>query len=131
MTDHADTNGFVSVASEHSVDDALSKLETALRARGITIFGVVDHSGEAARVGLTMRPTKLIIFGNPKAGTPLMVASPSIAIDLPLKILIWEDEHGQTWLSRNSERYLQARHHLPERLLPNIAIEALVSQAAT
>ncbi len=97
---------------------------------GVTVFALVDHSGEAAKVGMTMRPTKLLIFGNPKSGTPLMLASPSIAIDLPLKILVWEDADGGAWLSYNSPVYLQARHKLPQELVQNIAvIETIVAKA--
>jgi len=102
-----------------------------LRAKGITIFAVVDHSGEAAKVGLAMRPTKLLIFGHPKAGTPLMVASPSTAIDLPLKILLWEDGDGRAWLTYNAPTYLQQRHGFPEGLLANIAaIDGLAAQVS-
>jgi uncharacterized protein (DUF302 family) len=95
------------------------------------LFAVVDHSGEAEKAGMEMRPTKLLIFGNPKAGTPLMIASPSVAIDLPLKVLVWEDAEGKVWLSYNAPAYLQARHHLPRELLPNIAVvETLARNAA-
>jgi uncharacterized protein (DUF302 family) len=94
------------------------------------VFALIDHSGEAERVGLKMRPTKLLIFGNPKAGTPLMLASPSSAIDLPLKILIWEDNQGKVWLSYNSPEYLKERHGLPQELMQNIAIvETLATKA--
>jgi uncharacterized protein (DUF302 family) len=97
----------------------------------VTLFTVVDHSGEAAKVGMRLRPTKLLIFGNPKAGTPLMLAAPSVAIDLPLKLLVWEDAQGKVWLGYNSPAYLQQRHGLPDSLLPNIAVvEALASAAA-
>jgi len=97
---------------------------------GVMVFALVDHSGEAAQVGMTMHPTKLLIFGNPKSGTPLMLASPSIAIDLPLKVLVWEDADGRAWLSYNSPVYLQARHKLPEELVQNIAvIETIVAKA--
>jgi uncharacterized protein (DUF302 family) len=102
-----------------------------LRAKGVTVFAVVDHSGEAAKVGLEMPSTKLLIFGNPKAGTPLMLAAPSCAIDLPLKILIWADPQGKVWVTYNSPAYLQQRHQLPSELLPNIAVvEALAAKAA-
>ena len=91
----------------------------------------MDHSGEAASVGLKMPNTKLLIFGNPKAGTPLMLAAPSVALDFPLKILVAEDAAGKTWISYNSPAYLQERHGLPADLLPNIAvIEALAAKAA-
>jgi len=95
------------------------------------LFAVVDHSGEAENAGMHMRPTKLLIFGNPKAGTPLMLAAPSVAIDLPLKILVWEDTAGKVWISYNSPAYLQARHGLPQELIQNIAaVEALAAAAA-
>ena len=124
-------NGIVTLAARHSVDETVNKLTEILRARGIKLFALVDHSGEAEQVGMTMRPTKLLIFGNPKAGTPLMLAAPSIAIDLPLKLLVWEDGAGVAWMSYNSPEYLRDRHSLPQELIGNIAvIEALVKQAA-
>jgi uncharacterized protein (DUF302 family)/uncharacterized membrane protein YidH (DUF202 family) len=130
MSSNADA-GIVSIPSSHSVDQAVSKLEELLRAKGVKLFALVDHSGEAEKVGLEMRPTKLLIFGNPKAGTPLMIASPTIAIDLPLKILVWEDGGGKVWISYNSPAYLQARHNLPQELVQNIAVvEALADKAA-
>lgn len=123
--------GIVSRLSAHSVDETVERLEGLLRARGVTLFALVDHSGEAAKVGMRLRPTKLLIFGNPKAGTPLMLAAPSVALDLPLKILVWEDAQGKVWLGYNSPAYLQRRHGLPDALLPNIAVvEALASAAA-
>jgi len=122
--------GIVNKPSNHSVDKTVEGLEAILRARGIALFALVDHSGEAAKVGMKMRPTKLLIFGNPKAGTPLMLAAPSSAIDLPLKILIWEDEQGKVWISYNSPQYLQKRHGLPQELMQNIAVvEKLASDA--
>jgi uncharacterized protein (DUF302 family) len=125
------TSGIIDKAGNHSVDETAEKLQAILRAKGIALFALVDHSGEAAKVGMKMRPTKLLIFGNPKAGTPLMQASPSIAIDLPLKILIWEDAGGKVWVSYNSPSYLRERHHLPEELERNIAVvETLAAQAA-
>ena len=118
--------GIVNVPSNHSVDETLEKLKGILEARGITIFALVDHSGEAEKAGLKMPRTKLLIFGSPKAGTPIMLAAPSIAIDLPLKILIWEDSQGKVWVSYNSPVYLQERHGVPHELLQNIAVmEAL------
>jgi uncharacterized protein (DUF302 family) len=117
-------NGIVNQPSHHSVDETLARLQAILQAKGVAVFALVDHSGEAAKVGMKMRPTKLLIFGNPKAGTPLMLAAPSIAIDLPLKILIWEDDQGQVWVSYNSTEYLAERHHLPPDLTPNIGIVA-------
>lgn len=123
-------HGLVTRRSQHSVDQTVEKLKATLKAKGVKLFATVDHSGEAERVGLQMRPTKLLIFGNPKAGTPLMVAAPTAAIDLPLKILVWEDTGGQVWLAYNSAAYLQARHGLPAELLPNIASVADLAAAA-
>ena len=120
-------NGIVNKPSHHSVDETLAKLQAILQAKGIAVFALVDHSGEAAKVGMTMRPTKLLIFGNPKGGTPLMLAAPSIAIDLPLKILIWEDDQGKVWASYNTPEYLAERHDLPPNLTENIAIIATLA----
>lgn len=127
----ASDNGIVRIASKHSVDEVVEKLRGILQAKGVMLFALVDHSGEAAKVGLPMPPTKLLIFGNPKAGTPLMLASPSSAIDLPLKILVAEDASGGTFVSYNSPAYLRERHNLPQDLLANIAVvEALATAAA-
>lgn len=115
-------NGILSKASNHSVDETLEKLKRILQAKGVNVFAIVDHSGEAEKAGLKMRPTKLVIFGNPKAGTPLMQAAPSTAIDLPLKILITEDAQGKVWVSYNSPAYLQERHGFPKELLQNVAV---------
>jgi uncharacterized protein (DUF302 family) len=130
MTTGADL-GMIDVPSNHSVDDTVARLKTLLEEKGITIFALVDHSGEAAKVGMTMRPTKLIIFGNPRAGTPLMLAAPSIAMDLPLKILIWESSLGKVRVSYNSLDYLARRHGLPLESMQSIeAVEALAAKAA-
>src|SRR5207253_884402 len=127
---HTD-NGIVNKRSNHSVDETLERLKRTLEAKGITIFAIVDHAGEAKRVGLEMRPTQLAIFGSPRAGTPVMLAAPSIAIDLPLKILIWEGREGTVWVSYNSLTYLQERHGLPKELLQNIAVvESLAAAVA-
>jgi uncharacterized protein (DUF302 family) len=124
-------NGIVTIPSHGTVDQTVQKLKELLKAKGVKLFALVDHSGEAEMAGMQMRPTKLLIFGNPKAGTPLMIASPSIAIDLPLKVLIWEDAAGETWISYNGPSYLQARHGLPAELLPNIAVvEVLAAKGA-
>ena len=122
--------GVVTIPSNHSVDETVDRLKNILRSKEITLFALIDHSGEAAKVGMKMPPTKLLIFGNPKGGTPLMLAAPSIALDLPLKILVSEDAQGKVWLSYNSPEYLKERHGLPSNLLPNIAvIEILAANA--
>ena len=124
-------NGIVSIASTHSVPETLDRLESIAKAKSITIFARIDFSGDAVRNGLEMRPTQLLIFGNPKAGTPLMVASPSAALDLPLKALVWEDATGKVWVSYNAPEYIGARHGIPEALLQNIAgVKTLVEAAA-
>ncbi len=125
------SNGIVSKRSKFSVDEIQNRLTRTLQAKGIAIFAIVDHSGEAKKVGLNMPPTKLVIFGSPKAGTPLMLAAPSIAIDLPLKILISEDDQGRAWVSYNSAEYLQQRHAVPSQLLQNIAIIETLAKTAT
>jgi uncharacterized protein (DUF302 family) len=114
--------GIVKIPSHHSVDETVDKLKTILKSKGVTLFALIDHSGEAEKVGMKMPPTKLLIFGNPKGGTPLMLASPSVAIDLPLKILVAEDSQGKVWISYNGAEYLKERHGLPADLLPNIAV---------
>ena len=124
--------GIIDVPSNDSVDQTVDALTKILAAKGVTLFALIDHSGEAVKVGMTMPPTKLLIFGSPKAGTPIMLAAPSSAIDLPLKILVREDTGGKVWVSYNSPTYLQQRHHLPQELLPNIAVvEGLVAAATT
>jgi uncharacterized protein (DUF302 family) len=123
-------NGIVDIGSPYSVDETVSHLTSLLQAREVKIFAIVDHSGEASKAGLSMRPTKVLIFGNPKAGTPVMLAAPSAAIDLPLKVLVWEDEHGKVWASYNSAEYLQKRHGFPADLCKNIAIVGTLVQKA-
>jgi uncharacterized protein (DUF302 family) len=125
------SNGLIRKPSRYSVDETVSKLRDILKAKGVTLFALVDHSGEAARAGLSMPDTKLLIFGNPKGGTPIMLAAPSIAIDLPLKILVAQDAGGKVWISYNSPEYLQERHGVPAGLLPNLGVvEQLVAQVA-
>jgi len=123
-------NGIVTIASHQSVDQTVETLKAILEAKAVKLFALVDHSGEAQKVGMEMRPTKLLIFGSPKAGTPVMIAAPSIAIDLPLKILVWEDGLGKVWLSYNSPEYLQARHGLASELLQNIAAAGALAEKA-
>jgi uncharacterized protein (DUF302 family) len=123
-------NGIISKPSNYPVEQTVDRLKAALQSKGITLFALIDHSGEAEKVGFKMPPTKLLIFGSPKAGTPLMLAAPSIAIDLPLKILVWEDGQGKVWISYNNPAYLQQRHGVPQELLQNIAgVETLAAKA--
>lgn len=124
-------SGIENVASNYSVAETIDRLESLVKSKQLIVFARIDFSSDAAKAGLSMRPTQLLIFGNPKAGTPLMQAAPSVAIDLPLKALAWQDGGGQVWLSYNAPEYLRQRHGLPAELLPNIAgIKALVEQAA-
>jgi len=127
----ATNNGIISKPSNHSVDRTVEKLKNILQSKGVTLFALVDHSGEAEKVDMKMPNTKLLIFGSPKAGTPLMLAAPSVAIDLPLKILVSEDAAGKVWVSYNSGDYLRNRHGLPQELLQNIAvIDTLAAKTA-
>jgi uncharacterized protein (DUF302 family) len=122
--------GLIHLTSPHSVPETLARLEKIVTAKGIPVLARIDHSGDAARAGLKMNPTQLLIFGNPKAGTPLMVASPTIAIDLPLKALAWQDDEGTVRLSYNSPEYLVTRHNTPRELLKNIeGIKVLCEEA--
>jgi uncharacterized protein (DUF302 family) len=124
-------NGIVTIPSHHPVDETVQRLEELLAAKGIKVFAQIDHSGEAVKAGFDMRPCKLLIFGNPKAGTPLMLAAPTAALDLPLKILVWEKTDGTAWLSYNDPEYLQRRHGLAGELIGNISVvEALAAKAA-
>lgn len=123
-------NGLVQVASPYSVEETVKRLESVLAERGLKVFALIDHGGEAEKVGLKMRPTKVVIFGSPKGGTPVMLAAPSIAIDLPLKALVAEDEGGKVWVTYNDPEYLQQRHGVPAELVKNIAgVGALVAKA--
>src|ERR1700692_1884003 len=126
----ATNNGIVDKPSKHSVEQTVEALTNILKSKGVAVFALIDHSGEAEKVGLKMRPTKLLIFGSPKAGTPLMLASPSSAIDLPLKLLVWEDAAGKVWISFNSPDSLRARHHFPQELTQNVAAAEVLAQRA-
>jgi uncharacterized protein (DUF302 family) len=124
-------NGIRSIPSTHSADETVSRLQSILQAKGIALFALVDHSGEAEKAGLHMPNTKLLIFGNPRAGTPLMLAAPSTAIDLPLKILVAEDSAGGVTISYTDPAWLQQRHGFPPELVANIAaVKVLAEQAA-
>ena len=127
----ASVQGVVTVQSRHTVDETVERLRGVLAAKGVTVFALVDHSGEAEKVGMKMPPTKLLIFGSPKAGTPVMQAAPSIAIDLPLKILIAQDADGKVRVSYNAPDFLRERHHVPTELMQNLAVvEVLAAKAA-
>jgi uncharacterized protein (DUF302 family) len=127
---HMDS-GIITMASRHPVATTMERLEAALRERGILVFARIDFSADAARAGLTMRPEQLLIFGNPKAGTPLMQAEPVIGLDLPFKALVWEDAGGQAWISYNDPHYLARRHGLADALAANLAaVVPLIERAA-
>ncbi len=121
------SQGIITIPSRYSVDETVARLEAMLHEKGIKLFAIVDHSGEAASAGLAMPPTKLLIFGNPKAGTPVMLAAPSAAIDLPLKILVAEDAAGKVTLSWNDPEYLQQRHNIPAELTANLKAAAALA----
>jgi uncharacterized protein (DUF302 family) len=124
------SNGLTQIASPWSVEETVERLESILKERNLQVFALIDHSGEAEKVGMKMRPTKLLIFGSPKGGTPVMLAAPTIAIDLPLKALISEDESGQVWITYNTPQYLEQRHAVPQDLVKNISgVAALVAKA--
>jgi uncharacterized protein (DUF302 family) len=124
------TNGMVHLTSKYSAKDTVEKLKSAIRGKGMTIFTVIDHSGEAVEVGLKMHFAQVILFGSPKGGTPLMVAAPTVAIDLPLKALVWEDADGRVWVTYNAPEYLQQRHNVPPDLISNIAGAGTLLQKA-
>lgn len=131
MNNNKTVDGLRVLPTQHTVADVLERVKSLALARGLTVFAQIDFSGDAERAGLTLRPNGLVILGNPKAGTPLMVAAPAAAIDLPLKILAWTDEEGRTWVAYNEPEYLQTRHHLPPELIKNIAgLGALAAAAA-
>ena len=124
-------DGIIRLPAAASVDAIIEFLTTTLHDAGVTLFAIVDHSGEAKKAGLTMPPTKLLIFGNPKGGTPVMLTAPSSALDLPLKILVAEDTDGKVWVSYNSLDFLQHRHDVPADLMANLKpVEVLATRAA-
>lgn len=129
----AGDNGLITKPSKYPVAETLTRLEGVLKSKGMSIFGRIDHQAEAEKVGLQMRPAQLLIFGNPKGGTPLMVASPTTAIDLPLKALAWEDANGKVWLSYNAMSYLRTRHDIQgkDELITNLdgALDAMTNKA--
>jgi uncharacterized protein (DUF302 family) len=123
-------NGIINTPSNHSVDETVNRFKHILENKGVTLFALVDHSGEAEKAGMKMPSTKLLIFGSPKAGTPIMLAATSSAIDLPLKVLVWEDRHAKVWISYNSPEYLRRRHGIPEELLENIGVVGTLAAKA-
>ena len=126
----ADDHGLIRIESRYSVSDTLQRLETLLESKGLKIFARIDHSGEAAKDGLEMHPTQVVLFGSPKAGTPVMLAAPSVAIDLPLKALVAEDDQGKVWITYNDPEYLQKRHGIPPELVKNLAGAGALLQRA-
>src|SRR5580692_1360544 len=126
----ANDHGLIRIASRYSVSDTLQRLETLLESKGLKIFARIDHSGEAAKAGLEMHPTQVVLFGSPKAGTPVMLAAPSVAIDLPLKALVAEDDQGKVWITYNDPEYLQKRHGIPPGLVKNLAGAGALLQKA-
>jgi uncharacterized protein (DUF302 family) len=122
--------GIVSIRSHYSADETLERLRGLLEAKGVALFALVDHSGEAEKVGMAMRPTKLLIFGSPKAGTPVMLAAPTSAIDLPLKVLVWENDNGEVLVSYNRPEYFEQRHSIPHELAQSLAVVKLLAEKA-
>ncbi len=122
MCVHDEDKGIASVLSEHSIQGTIDRLTSLVNRKGLKIFAHINFKDDAEKAGLKMRPSQMLMFGNPKAGTPLILATPSIAIDLPLKVLVWEDEQGKVWLSYNKPEYLKERHGLPDELLKNISV---------
>jgi uncharacterized protein (DUF302 family) len=126
----AGDNGLIRVDSHYAMDETVRRLQETFAQKGLQIFAVIDHSGEAEKVGLKMPPTKVVIFGSPKAGTPLMVAAPSLAIDLPLKALVAEGPEGKVTVKYNDPEYLRIRHGFPAELTKNLAgAGALIAKA--
>ena len=114
-------NGLIRIASHYPMDETVQRLQKAFTEKGLQVFAVIDHSGEAQKVGLKMPPTKVLIFGSPKAGTPPMLAAPSLAIDLPLKALVSEDAERRVFVTYNDPEYLRMRHGFPSELTKNLA----------
>ena len=123
-------NGIITIRSKRSADETVKALLDLLVAKSIKVFAVIDHSGEAVKAGFAMRPCKLLIFGNPGAGTPLMLAVPTAALDLPLKVLVWESADGSVWIAYNDSGWLQRRHDLPPELMANIAVAPNLAEKA-
>jgi uncharacterized protein (DUF302 family) len=131
MSAEAAAEGLKVLPTGRSVTEVLARVESMAREKGMMIFAHIDFSGDAARAGLTQRPCGMVLLGNPKGGTPLMLATPTVAIDLPLKVLAWEDARGARWVAYNEPEYLQQRHHFPPELIQNIAALANLVAAAS
>jgi uncharacterized protein (DUF302 family) len=129
MTSYLDS-GLTHIASSYSFEETFQRVENKVRQAGLTVFAKVDHAAEAEKVGLQMRPTRVLIFGNPKGGTPVMVAAPTVAIDLPLKALVWQDSEGKIWVTYNSGEFYRQRHGIPENLVPNLSGAGPLIQSA-
>lgn len=123
-------HGVEKVRSPRAFAETVTRLEALLKERGLTQFAKIDFSGDAEKAGLQMPPTQMLIFGNPKGGTPVMLAAPGSALDLPLKVLISQDAQGQVWLTYNTPQYLAERHAIPAELVKNIAGTPALVQAA-
>ena len=130
MNAGGDVRGLRVLPTQHEVAEVLRRVQSLARARGLTVFAQIDFSGDAQRSGMILRPTGMVILGNPKGGTPLIAAAPTVAIDLPLKILAWQDAEGKTWVAYNEAEYVQARHGFPPDLLKNIAALSALAEAA-
>lgn len=124
------SKGTFDVRSQHSVAETMARLDSLAQAKGLLVFVRIDFAGDAGRAGLTMRPMQALLFGNPKAGTPILVASPRAGLDRPLRALAWEDEHGAVWVSSNTPEYLHARHGFPDALVANLAAARALIEAA-
>ena len=123
-------SGIITIPSHHSVEETVERLKAIFQEKSVKLFALIDHSGEADKAGMKMPATKLLIFGNPRAGTPVMLATPSIAIDLPLKILVAEDSGGNVWISYNSARFLKERHNVPEDLIKVLGVVEMLATSA-
>lgn len=120
-TPPSSAQGVITKVSPFSVEETLTRFQEAMNSKGMTVFARIDHSDEAEKVGLKMQEAHVLIFGNPKGGTPLMVASPLLALDLPLKILVWQSNDGRVWVSYTDVSYLATRYSIPQELVGNVA----------
>lgn len=123
-------NGMIHLRSPYTAAETLERLRNIVTSKGLTVFATIDHAAAATQAGLSMAPATVLIFGSPKAGTPLMIAAPTLALDLPLKALVWQEPMGPVWLSYNTPEYLAQRHGLPADLLPAIAGIRTLCEAA-